>query len=230
MLFASRAHLLGLLALAALLTTCSRLPDYAKGEGGIVDPSKVDVSDLITYRTLSREDFKADEPPAEKRKYAEQLGALTCAYVMSTPETQIWVQEIRDSGGDSSFEGKFKQLGFQAFMDRKCSWYNPKGKNLSDAYVLQHEQIHFALAELEARRLNADSPRIIDEFRVTGSSLEEVQGILNEKLSTLLDEAMENLQDKNDDFDEETSMTYAPEAQKQWYERVTEGLEQAGAR
>ena len=44
-----------------------------------------------------------------------------------------------------------RDLRFRAQMDRKCSWWNPKDLGFPQEYILEHEQIHFALCELGAR-------------------------------------------------------------------------------
>ena len=51
------------------LLACSGLPEYAAPKGGVVDPASVDLSDIITYRTLAPSDFKAAQPPPEQAAY-----------------------------------------------------------------------------------------------------------------------------------------------------------------
>ena len=43
---------------------------------------------------------------------------------------------------------------------KKPAWWNDKIASEQPAYVLEHEQIHFAIFELEARALNARAEAI----------------------------------------------------------------------
>ena len=68
------------------------------------------------------------------------------------------------SQGDDARLGRVRarvhNLAFTAFMDRDCSWWNPQYTGLPHEYILEHEQIHFALFEIAARRLNQQAARI----------------------------------------------------------------------
>lgn len=216
--------------ISALLFGCSRLPSYAAPQGGTASPAEVDGSDVISYRQLSRADFKAGRLPEDASPYAKKIGALTCAHVLTTPDTHMVVQTRKEPNGDTSVVGRFGKLGFHARMDRSCSWWNPERSELPDEYVLQHEQIHFALAELEARYLNRLAPEIVAEFRVEGSDQDEVKAELQETLEELLDEALDRLLERNRDFDEDTSAVYAPEVQQKWHDEVQQELAESPAR
>lgn len=199
---------------------CSSLPDYAAPQGRVVDPHSVDRSDTISYRPLKRGDFRAEALPDHVREHAEKLGALTCAYVVTTPDTGYEVQELRDANGRSTFTGRFSKLGFVAEMDRKCSWWNPKLDPAKEAYVLQHEQIHFALAEVEARRQTRKARRLVAEFSVTTSSLDEAKQRIQGEVTKVVERAMKDLISRNEDFDEETSLQYDPQKQQRWFDVV----------
>jgi hypothetical protein len=204
---------------------CSALPDYAAPRGNMVsDPSRIERGDLIEYRALKRSDFKASEPPAEAREHAQKLGALTCTFITTTPQTGYQVREVRGSNGDSTFVGQFKEIGFVAYMDRACSWWNPAPTSVPQAYVLQHEQVHFALSEIEARRRHHTAQKKREEFRVTTSSLQEAKEQLSEDLKAFVADAMEDLLEVNQQFDEDTSAVYDPAAQQAWWERVERQL------
>lgn len=221
--FSSRLRLLAA-SLAVVGWGCSSLPDYAAPQGRVVDPHSVDRSDTISYRPLERGDFRAEAPPDHVREHAEKLGALTCAYVVTTPETGYEVQELREANGRSTFTGRFSNLGFVAEMDRKCSWWNPNLDPANEAYVLQHEQIHFALAEVEARRQNRKARRLAAEFSVTTSSLDDAKQRIRAEVTKVLERAMKDLIARNEDFDEETSLQYDPQKQQRWFDVVHKEL------
>jgi hypothetical protein len=58
--------------------------------------------------------------------------------------------------GQSYFFGRIDHLAFEAVMIPERSWWNPAIQANMTGYVLQHEQIHFALTELAARKLTRD--------------------------------------------------------------------------
>lgn len=211
--------------LGATLFGCSSLPDYAAPRGGVVDPSSMDRSDLITYRKLARSDFRASAPPAEAGQHAKKLGAMTCSYIVTTPGTKVSVKEVRSPDGQSTFSATLAELGFVAYMDRKCSWWNAEAQGPED-YTLQHEQIHFALTELAARRLNADAPSMIAKFQAAGESAEEVSSLAQETVQDMIEDANRELLDRNTDFDEDTSAKHDVPAQQRWADEVAAELGQ----
>jgi hypothetical protein len=202
---------------------CSQLPAFAAPSSRVLDPSAVDDADLIAYRALSRGDFLASAPPAERAAHAHQLGALTCAYIVTTPDTGYEMREVRGNGV-SSFTVRFKNVGLIARMDRKCSWWNADGNPDDESYVLQHEQIHFALAEAEARRSSKKGRDLAQSWSEVHSSAEAAEAAVREQLSKLVNIAMEDLIEVSTDFDEETSIEHSPERQQKWFEQVNETL------
>lgn len=211
------------------LASCASLPDYATPKGGVVDPDQLSAADTITYRALTRSDFRAEAPPDGARQHAEKLGALTCAVVVTTPDTRYEVQERR-KGNSSTYHGYFTALGFEARMDRSCSWWNSQATTTPESYILQHEQIHFALTEIEARHQNAGVSEVLSDFSVDGDDPDEIRDKIQAKLDSLLADAMERLLDRNQDFDEDTSLVHDVEAQNHWYQTVQSELgETSGA-
>lgn len=204
---------------------CSSLPDYASPTGGVVDPSQIDRSDLITYRKLEQGDFRAESPPVDAAEHAQKLGALTCSYVVTTPGTRFEMEE-RPGKGDATFRAKLKELGFVAYMDRNCSWWNPKDGIASKEYVLQHEQIHFALTEVASRRLNARVPQLMKTIRAETRTAEQATELMQKALSDLLDETMDELLARNQDFDEDTSAKHDAKAQQKWFDEVSAELDE----
>jgi hypothetical protein len=213
------------LGLVSALACRSSLPDYAAPKGEMVHRSEIDSKDLIPYRTLTRDDFKATEPPPHARPYADKMGAATCVHALGAPDNHVTTIETPSATGESTFEARIEQARFDALMDRTCSWWNPKFTAAAASYVLEHEQIHFALTEVETRRLNRSLLAVRGE-RFTGSSAAEVQRLANEKIQETLKETLDTILDRNRRFDEETSFGFKPERQKQWLARVTSELKE----
>jgi hypothetical protein len=206
----------------------STLPEYAAPRGGVVDRSRLDASDVIAYRTLERADFKSQRPPPEFGPEGGRLSAATCAYILTTPDTQVMLQPVPARGGKVVYRARPRQLRFEARMDRNCSWWNPQDRGVPEEYILEHEQIHFALFELEARRLNAEVPQIEKHMHATADSSEEAVRVVEGRLAEQIQSRMQGILARSREFDEDTSMSHAPEQQRRWWERVHAELGAAG--
>lgn len=218
---------IGTTALVAFMSfelACSALPDSAAPKGGVVAASELDDSDVIPYRRLTRADFRGTAVPAPFAAVADRVGAATCGQVRTTPDTQIFVQGTTSPGGETHYFAKVKRLRFRALMDRSCSWWNDKVASFAPEYVLEHEQIHFALYELGARKLNEQVEDITDDVENEGPSVEAVQAHAENAINGALEDAVSDILDQNREFDEDTSLGYQPARQKEWLSRVTTAL------
>ncbi len=188
------------------------LPDYARGHVEIAPPSDVP-ADLIPYRTLTRADFRADVPPVALPEDAPPHGAMTCARIM--PRANLATR-----GGADEPVVRLQGLSFAAMMDRSCSHWNDESP-LPEAYVLEHEQLHFAIVELEARRLNARAEELERSLVRRGLDAEQkIQGGMNE----VMEVSARQIAEQGLALDEATSMNYAPEVQRGWLTRLNREL------
>ena len=69
---------------AGLLLGCATLPEYAAPKGGVVDAGKLDSSDVIGYRQLTRADFRGTQAPPEFAPVAARLGPGKCVQVRTS--------------------------------------------------------------------------------------------------------------------------------------------------
>lgn len=205
----------GLLALA-----CSTLPEHAAPKGEVVDPAELDMSDVIPYRTLVRDDFKGTVPPPGFAPHADTVGAATCGHILTTPETKLRVQPLQGGDGRISYRAVADQLRFHAQMDRNCSWWNPRDTGVPETYILEHEQIHFALFELEARRLNASAPEIASAIDTAAPTPDAAAERAQRKLEDQIRDRVAKILKRSRAFDEDTSAGYRPERQRAWLRRV----------
>jgi hypothetical protein len=203
---------------------CSALPDSAAPKGGVVAASELDDSDVIPYRALTRADFRGTSVPGPFAAVADRVGAATCGQVRTTDDTQIFVQGVTPPGGETRYFAKVKRLRFRALMDRSCSWWNDKVAAFAPDYVLEHEQIHFALYELGARKLNEQVEDLVEDVENEGSDVESVQAHAEGAINGALEDAVGEILDQNREFDEDTSLGYQPARQKEWLSRVTARL------
>ena len=215
---------------ALSLAGCGGLPDYAAPKGGVVEAGALDSSDVISYRQLTRGDFRAQSAPPEFAPVADRVGAATCGQVRTTPETVFLIHSRQDAPTSPEHHWvEVKRLGFMALMDRRCSWWNEKLAARAPDYVLEHEQIHFALYELGARKLNASVATIERDMTHEGSNQKEVQAHAQRALNDALAEATKKLLERNRDFDQDTSLGYRPDRQRAWLKKVTAELTETRA-
>lgn len=213
---------------ALLLVGCHKLPDYAAPKGGVVGASALDVGDVIGYRKLERSDFHGKRPPPEFAQAEKSLGAATCGQVRTSPDTLVLVH-YQTGEGETRYWIEIKQLRFLALMDRRCSFWNDRVAAREPAYVLQHEQIHFALYELGARKLNAELPSIEQRMLAQGKSQAEVETHAQQALRDVLKHATDDMLEQNRAFDEDTSLGYRPDRQRAWLARVMRELAETEA-
>jgi hypothetical protein len=213
------------LGLAAGLSGTMAFPQAAGAQSQVreFDPDLLRTGDLIRYRDLQIEDFRAGGPPREAGALHGQLGAATCVFLTTDPQTTI-----RASSDPTQPAGlvsaHVEGLAFIAYMDRRCSWWNPRELGLPDEYILQHEQIHFALFEVASRRLNARAEDLMLQMRMVSAdqegAIEELARRIDTEMQRMLDEVMA----RSNDFDRETSRTYRQDRQDWWYETVAREL------
>ena len=97
-------------------------------------------------------------------------------------------------------------------MDRECSWWNPQHIGLPHEYILEHEQIHFALFEIAARRLNQQVARIQERVEAVSRTQEGAIEALQQRLTAELQAAFEQVKLRSNDFDRPNIVRLSPRA------------------
>jgi len=201
---------------ALLLAACaSPLPEYARPSGKVGSLDGLKTGNLIRYRTLTRADFLGSEPPPQVGAHRASLGAATCGLVGPSESSQIAVMPSGDG-----FTGFMPELRFEAWMDRDCSWWNPDFDRTSPEYVLEHEQIHFAIFELHARRLNAEAADIVRELRAHGATPQAAAAAVQARFQVRIRKALDGVLAQSQAFDEDTSMSANAARQAEWARRI----------
>ncbi len=136
---------------------------------------------------LSWADFKG-QPPVSQRVAAITASGLSYRYTAS--------------GDGDRYEIDFT---VDTFFYPEKSWYHP---GLCDALVLSHEQLHFDISELFARRLR----RRLSSARFTDRVKSEVRKIF--------DEVNRELSEFQDQYDRETDYSRNREAQLAWNKSI----------
>lgn len=149
-------HLLLLLLLGVTVGCVYQLPEHSKPRflaPGIDDQTS---KKGFSYRQLEVIDFQAKSLPGDYRQYSHDIGAQSCISIRPSGGAKInivqaYYQEML------FYAGTISQLTFEAIFLPDCSWWNPEIAKSREGYVLQHEQIHFAVMELAARKLNSEA-------------------------------------------------------------------------
>ena len=177
------------------------------------------------YRTLSIDDFKAARLPPDVEQYRESINARSCLTIRPADSTSAQIDAVAYYG-NPLWIGQFKQVSFEALFIPSCSWWNENVSEKKIDYVLQHEQIHFAIAELTARKATSELGAKMKEYTALGGTRTEVAEELSRVLLDSVHEFMESGLEIHTEFDEDTSMFFDQDQQNSWYIRLTHQLEQ----
>jgi len=213
------------LLLSALLTGCVVFEAPYKPPVPVeIDLRTVDESTLIPYRRLVASDFKATTYPGkEQSKYVD---ALTVAFVMSTPCTLRTF--LRTEADSSYFEAVVDSFGFEARMSQTHSWLNPK-HNGTLRHILAHEQTHFAISEVAARRANMQIAEIQDRIRSRARSDTTAFRAANNRLQSELKHIWKGVAERNIEFDENTKNGQRFRRDDLWRDRLEKELKETAA-
>lgn len=219
---AGRIAARGLLAVAAAvaLAGCRTLPDYAAPQGELLPPGARISENSFPYRPLTRSDFRGAAPPREFGEFRDRLGAASCVHLVTAPGLKIKLVGTPSDTGALQYHASLLDLRFRALIDPDCSWWNEKQDRLPHDYVLQHEQIHFAIVEAEARRLDRRAAQIAERCRATADSAEAAKARAQERLQQELATGLAAALERSREFDEDASMYYRPERQNAWWNEL----------
>jgi hypothetical protein len=210
-----------------LITACAQLPEYAQPRRAQFEEPRSILRNGFPYRALTPEDFRAASVPDELSAHAERINAHSAIQIRLSADSSVGITHGL-LFGQNYFFGRIFHLAFEAVMLPERSWWNPKIQGEMRDYVLQHEQIHFALTELAARKLSRDSQGWAAEVLVIKPTLREVEAELAQQVNHMIGAAMEANLKRHAEFDEDTSLFFNPRRQQWWSRVVEEELQQAG--
>jgi hypothetical protein len=208
-----------------LMPACAQLPEYAKPHRVQIDEISNHSPTGFTYRQLTTDDFRATSLPKNLSTHGERINAQSMIQIRMTPNSSFSITRWPYSD-QIGYTGIFTHLAFEAFMIPDKSWWSPKIKPEIAGYVLQHEQIHFALMELAARKLTRDAQQWASNLLVIRETPQEVHSEVFQQIKEMINSAMEANQKRHEEFDKDTSLFYSPSWQAWWLEKVEEELKQ----
>ncbi len=210
--------------LVTLLTACAQLPEYAK-------PRTIQIDNLhkiptaFTYRQLKPEDFRATSLPAHMSSHGENIRAQSATTIRITADSDFSITPWPFLN-QMNYLGSINHLAFEAVMIPENSWWNPNIKGGMTGYVLQHEQIHFALTEIAARKLTRDAREWASNLTVVKETPQQVYSEIVQQIKAMINSAMEANQKRHLKFDQDTSLSYNPSWQAWWLDTVEKELNQ----
>lgn len=160
--------------------------------GGVFGQEIVESIPWEASRKLTWDDFKGPVPP-------DAVPAATTASGIS----------YRYSANLMHHEVNL-DFDVTAYFYPEESWYKAER---CDAQILQHEQLHFDISEVFARRMRMK----LRQTSFTENVKSEIQKIYRETLN--------ELEDLQDQYDWETNFSRNTEAQERWNTRIKEALE-----
>jgi hypothetical protein len=146
---------------------------------------------LIEWRAdkkLKWNDFKADPDP-------------------SSPNAALTTSIIRYDFAYSDAQGFIFHIHCQ--FNKNASW----GRTKTD-YILSHEQGHFDITEIYARRLN----KAFKEYKAGADIKKEVNKIYKD--------TMHDLGERQNQYDQETNFSIKHPEQEQWLKKISEELKE----
>lgn len=206
-----------------LLSGCAQLPEYARPRILDLDNKREGFKNEITYRQLTVEDFQALELPANIELYAKKIGAHTCCRIRLAKDSEFKITRGYFNQQIYYF-GSINDIAFEAVMNPECSWLNPNlfGKKLN--YVLDHEQIHFALMEIAARKLTQKAKKEANKFLAIQSTYEATRKEIAAEIRDMIRTANQAVLKEHTSFDEDTSLYFDPKGQRWWLDRIEDEL------
>lgn len=221
--FSRQFVIAGALISLLFLPSCAQLPDYARPQFYTHPETENAGASGFRYRNLTIEDFEAKSLPPDYQQYHTSINARSCLSVRPSRTTNAQISTV-SYYGNLLYVGNFTDVSFEALFIPSCSWWNQNVSQEKIDYVLQHEQIHFAISELTARKVTRELNIKMKDYTAVGGTHAEVK---EELMKVLLDSAHEMLESDleiHTDFDEDTSMFYDQDEQNQWFNQIGKQL------
>ena len=209
--------------LLLLFSGCAQLPEYARPHIVKIDNKQEILKKGFIYRQLTVDDFQALELPANIEPHAKNIAAHACCRIRVAKDSKFTITR-GNLNQQIHYFGSIKYVTFEAVMIPDCSWLNPRVPEEKLDYVLQHEQIHFALMEIASRDLTREVREEAKNFIAIQLTYKGAQDEIAAKIKDMVRSANEAVLKEHTAFDEDTSLYFDPESQRRWLERVEHEL------
>jgi len=210
------------LLLAGINAGCG-LSAYERPQAATVSSDSLSSRDVITYRELALTDFLADEPPPAIRPHKNRFWAYSCLQLRPRDDAPLTTTRDENNNAATRYTVTPLNLHYQANFDRDCSWWN-RSATAPLPYVLQHEQIHFLITELEARRMNRHIAEITGQVTSAAATPQAAAAATQQKLKQVMEAAVQEMQANHLAFDKDASDGIHAEKQQRWWQQLSAEL------
>lgn len=207
------------IVLCGLDVSCTELPKYAAPYIQKSTTDSIPPGSGFSYRTLTLADFQSPEKTSKKRDSQYNIHAQSCIRMHVSKDSVMEITSVMING-KKQYTGRMVDASFQALFQPSCSWWNPEVPEDKESYILQHEQVHFALSELTAHRLTEYMHEQMQGYVVKGETYDDVETQLNAHFQKLAAAEIESELKYHNQFDKETSIVVDRHAQEAWLKRV----------
>ena len=165
--------------------------------------------DVVRHRRLQRDDFRAlemsDLPPGA---IDDDIEPAYCpdGSRADEPSSSTWTSRPC------------------ALLDRDRSWWNEEGDHISEEWTLRHEQVHFDLAEVEARRLTREAGEVTKRLVGRGTTPEAAVVAVQQLWDAHFVQLRTDFLDTQLQYDRETRHGKNLSKQTEWFARAKRGL------
>ena len=211
-----------LFALLVFLAAEAVSEDFDPTQSHLLYAVKGQRSDVVPWRKLDRSDFQGEAPPPNLVDHAGLIGAVSCVGISLPPDAGAAISLERLATGQRRYGARLYQPRFTAVFDKLCSWWNPNSDD--PRYLLEHEQLHFDLTEVAARRLSQELIAGTKSIATRAATQEAAIAKLDARIGILTKTALKALRERHSRLDQETSVERSPERQADWVRRVAAEL------
>lgn len=211
------------------ISGCATLPEYARPRMVPTNQERVSPSEGFAYQQLKIADFRALSLPQELGDHEKHIQAHSCIQIRPTKDAKFKVVP-NNYHGKTFYYASIQHIAFEALMIPSCSWWNPRMPKKRTDYVLQHEQIHFAITELAARKLTHQVQEIAKTFLVIQPTRKQALDELSTRIKSLIKAATDESLKEHLAFDEDTSMIFNPKQQRWWLNKVKKAMREDQAK
>lgn len=177
--------------------------------------------DVTLYRALTRDDFRSER--ARRVDSATPLaGRDLAAHVQVAVFCVGSVRLVRRP--DGAHEAGIEGLRYAAAVDRSASWWSGEIPPRDLARTLRHEQGHFDLAEIAARRRSRDAALDMRSLRSQAERPEDALAELERRALALMTGIKQELLARELEYDQATSHGTDAAAQREWDARIASEL------
>lgn len=163
---------------------------------------------LISYRRLTWNDFTV-------RNVSSGASAQTGAVLYATYKWG-WTSVGR------KFTGELTQVSIGAWFDPIASWRKPDVKS-DNVSLLEHEQRHFDLCEVGARRLR--DQLLILNWSPVGTSESQIREQIEGRLTPLINDFIQDVKTQQENYDRESNHSQNKRSQQVWNRRIQAELD-----